>query len=518
MVIGDLLLRNVKKTPDKTAIVCWESGLRFSFKEFNARVNSISNALLRLGVEKGDRLAVLLQNCHYYPELYFAAAKGGMVIVPLNFRSVGRELMYFIDNSGANSLIFGEEYLEVISSIRKDLAGVKNFIIIGRPTRDMESYEDLVDSHSTEEPSMDVDEENLIAIIYTSGTTGVPKGTMITHKNWIINTRNTIATLNFREDDTTLHITPFFHAAPVWPMLSHMYVGGCNVLLKKFDPNTVLDIIEREKITTINTLPIMILRLLNYPQLKQYDVSSLRLISYGGAPMPFELLKEAMKTFGHIFAQVYGLTESGPLITCLLPEDHILEGSMEKINRITSCGKTIVNVEVKLLNEKGETVQAGEVGEITARGDTMMKGYWKMKEATEEAMQDGWLHTGDMGRMDDDGYIYIVDRKKDMIISGGENIYSREIENVIYSHPSVQEVAVIGIPDEEWGEAVLALIVPKEGEVILEEEIIDFCKKQLASYKKPKKVEFLKYLPRTESGKIWKKELKEKYQKKNKGL
>lgn len=512
MVIGDLLLGNATKTPDKTAIICWESGLQFSFKEFNGRVNSITNALFSLGVGKGERVAVLQQNCHYYPELYFAAAKGGMVIVPLNFRSVGRELVYFIENSGANTLILGEEYLELISPIKKDLPGVKNFIIIGRPTQDMESYEDLVDSHSTDEPSMDVDEQDLIAIIYTSGTTGVPKGTMISHKNWISNARNAIATLNFREDDITLHITPFFHAAPVWPMLSHMYVGGCNVLIKRFDAKTALEVIERVKITTINTLPIMILRLLNYPQLKKYDISSLRLISYGGAPMPFELLKEAMKTFGHIFAQVYGLTESGPLITCLLQEDHILEGPLEKINRITSCGKGVVNVEVRVVNEKGETVQPGEVGEITARGDTMMKGYWKMKEATEETMRDGWLHTGDMARVDEDSYIYIVDRKKDMIISGGENIYSREIENVIYSHPSVQEVAVIGIPDGEWGEVVLALIVPKEGEVILEEEIIDFCKKHLAGYKKPKKVEFLKYLPRTESGKIWKKELKEKYQ------
>jgi acyl-CoA synthetase (AMP-forming)/AMP-acid ligase II len=509
VLLGDLLIRNVRKFPHKEAVIFEDT--RYTFSQLNARVNSLANGLMGIGVKKGDRVAILANNCLQYMEIYLAVAKAGMVIVPLNYRLVSKELSYLLNNSEANTLIIGSEYLETINSIRSGLKCVEHFICLEDVPGDTRSYEELIAGSSPDEPSVDIDEEDMVAIIYTSGTTGLPKGAVATHKSWFGNATNTVIRLQVSSDDITLHVTPFFHVAPVWPMFAHFYMGATNVILRAFDPQVVLETMEKENITTCNMVPVMIMRLLECPNVDKYDLRRLRWIGYGASPMPLEVLKEAFRVFGKRFIQVYGLTEAGPLVTILSQEEHILSGPQKLVKRLESCGRPIINVEARVVNEKGDDVAPGEMGEIVVRGDTVMKGYWKNETETANVLKDGWLHTGDVATVDEDGYFYILDRKKDMIISGGENIYPREIEDVIHTHPAVRDVAVIGVPDEKWGEAVKAVIVCKEGASVSAEEIINLCKENLASYKKPKSVDFAEELPRNPTGKILKKVLREKY-------
>ncbi|MDO8721219.1 MAG: long-chain-fatty-acid--CoA ligase [Syntrophales bacterium] len=509
MVLSDLLMRNVRNNPHKTAVVCRETQTSLSYREFNDRVNSLLNGFHDLGVKKGDRVAVLYHNCHCYTELFFALAKGGIVIVPIDFRLKGKEISFLINNSGAVAAITGGEYLEALPP-PADIPTVRKIICIGKASPGMVGYEDLIASHSSLEPQVDVKENDLATLYHTSGTTGVPKGVMMTHKNLISIATNTLIAFRVNHDDITLHTSPFSHAAPIWPLMIHFYMGGSNVLLKKFTPKAVFETIEQERITTWNSVPVMLIQLLNYPDSRCYDLSSLRWISYGAAPMPVEILKKALARFGPIFIQVYGLTEAYP-VTLLPREDHILGATEEKMKRLGSCGKELINCEVRVVNEAGDNVAPGEKGEIITRGDHVMEGYWSLPEETSAAIRNGWLHTGDLATVDAEGYIYIVDRKKEIIITGGENVSPREVEEVIYMHPAVAEAAVIGVPDEKWGEMIKALVVLKEGKKAAAEEIMDLCRNNLAGFKKPKAIEFLDSLPHTPSGKVLKRELRERY-------
>ncbi|MDI6775936.1 MAG: long-chain-fatty-acid--CoA ligase [Syntrophales bacterium] len=509
MVLAELLMRNVRNNPHKRAMVCRETRISLTYGEFNARVNSLLNGLCDLGVKKGDRVAVLYHNCHHYAELFFALVKGGMVLVPIDFRLKEKEISFLLNNSQASMVVVGEDYIEVLPS-PVDIPTVRGLICIGKAPDGMEDYEYLISSHPPWEPRVNVEEKDLATLYHTSGTTGVPKGVMMTHKNLISIATNTLIAFRITPDDITLHTSPFSHVAPIWPLLIHFYMGGSNVLLKKFAPQDVLEAIEEERITTWNSVPVMIIQLLNYPDIHRYDLSSLRWISYGAAPMPVEILKRALTLLGPILIQVYGLTEAYP-VTLLPREDHILEGPEEKLRRLGSCGRELINCEARVVDERGEDVAPGEIGEIITKGDHVMEGYWGLPEETSATIKDGWLYTGDLATVDAEGYIYIVDRKKEIIISGGENISPREVEEVIYMHPSVSEVAVIGVPDEKWGEAVKALVVLREGKKATAEEIIDLCKNNLAGFKKPKAVEFLISLPHTPSGKVLKRELRERY-------
>lgn len=502
-------MRNVRNNPHKRAVVCRETHTTLTYGEFNLRVNSLLNGLHDLGVKKGDRIAVLYHNCHRYAELFFALMKGGMVMVPIDFRLKGKEISFLLNNSQASMVVVGEDYIGVLPS-PVDIPIVRSLICIGKAPEGMEDYEYLISSHPPRQPQVAVEEKDLATLYHTSGTTGVPKGVMMTHKNLISIATNTLIAFRVTPDDITLHTSPFSHVAPLWPLLIHFYVGGGNVLLKKFDPQDVLKAIEEERITTWNSVPVMIIQLLNYPDIHRYDLGSLRWISYGAAPMPVEILKRALNLFGPILIQVYGLTEAYP-VTLLPRRDHILEAPEEKLKRLGSCGRELINCEARVVNERGEDVAPGEIGEIITRGDHVMEGYWGLPEETSAIIRNGWLYTGDLATVDAEGYIYIVDRKKEIIISGGENISPREVEEVIYMHPSVSEVAVIGIPDGKWGEAVKAVIVLKEGEKATAEEIIALCENNLAGFKKPKSVEFLDSLPHTPSGKILKRELRKRY-------
>jgi long-chain acyl-CoA synthetase len=504
--LKELLNKNAQIYSDKTAFIF--ENKRYTFKQVNQRINSLLNALASMGVRKRDRVAMLAYNCSQYFEV-FNTAKAGMICVPLNYRSVGRELVYLINNSGANTLILEKEFVNTILPIRQEFGGVKNFICLDAAVENMASYEQLISSFPPDEPVDEVEADDPATLFYTSGTTGRPKGALHTHKSLLAEAA--AVGQNFTPDDIALCVMPFFHVAGSAVYLFPAFASGATVVIhKKFDEIPILETIEREKVTYICLVPTMIIRLLEHPDLDKHDLSSLRTIAYTGAPMPFEALRRGVEHFGKIFVQLLGQTETLNL-TILSKEDHNIEGTAKKIKRLESVGKPPRAGEVRLIDEQGHDVPAGEVGEIVARSARMMKEYWKLPKETAEIMKGGWLHTGDMGRMDEDGYIYIVDRKKDMIISGGENIYSREVEEALYTHPAVQEAAVVGVPDEKWGESVKAVVVLRKGMKATEDEIIDFCKEHLASYKKPKSVEFWDSLPMTGSGKIKKNEIRDRY-------
>ncbi|MBI5031584.1 MAG: long-chain-fatty-acid--CoA ligase [Chloroflexi bacterium] len=502
----DMLNLNAQKFANKTALVFEDK--RLTFAQVNARINRLNHALSSLGVVKGDRVGIFAYNCSQYFEV-FGVSKAGRICVPLNFRSVGREILYQVNHSELNTLIVEKEFVPVVNSIRAELTTVRNFICLDADVPDMLNYETLLDRASADEPTESVAPEDPCVLYYTSGTTGRPKGAMHTHKSMIAE-----AHIPYREicsDDVALCVMPFFHVGgSAAHMIPAFAVGATIVIQKKFDETLVLETLEKERMSYIYLVPAMIIRVLEHPNLNKYDLSSLRTLAFTGAPMPLEAYKKGIKRLGPIFIQFLGQTETLNL-TVFQKKENRIDGSPKELKRLESCGKPFRDGEVRIVDEQGCDVPVGAVGEIVAKSDRIMQGYWKMPQETAETIRDGWLHTGDLARFDEDGYIYIVDRKKDMIISGGENIYSREVEEVLYMHPAVLEAAVIGVPDAQWGESVKALIVLKPGVTATEEEIISFCKDNLASYKKPRSVEFRVTLPKTPSGKIRKVELREAY-------
>ncbi|AGL00063.1 long-chain-fatty-acid--CoA ligase [Desulfoscipio gibsoniae] len=510
MIIGDLLDRNARRYPKKTAVFFRET--RYTFGELKNRVCRLSNAFWEMGIRKGDRVALLLENCHQYLELYLAVTSKGAIAVPLNYRQAGRELTYIINDAQVKAVVSCKAYLPVLNAIEKDLQGVKYYISIDGGEKVLD-YEQLITAASAAEKApVTVSDSDVAYLMYTSGTTGYPKGVILTHKNIIMTSMNLSWSYHYIEpDDVTINFAPLFHSGQASISMCHFYSGATNIIMEKFNPQSILETIQKEKVTNFWAAPTMINMLIKYPEFARYDLSSLRQIAYSGAPMPVPLLKECLALIGPKFIQMYGLTEAGPHLTSLAQEDHVAEGPPEKVRRLGSVGKEVLNTQVRVVNERGEDVAPGEVGEIIGKGDNIMQGYWNLPKATAEALRDGWLYTGDLATVDEDGYIYIVDCKKDMIISGGENIYPKELENVIYEHPAVLEAAVIGLPDTHWGELVMALIVLKQGQQVTEEEIIEYCKKNLASYKKPKRVKFIDELPKNPSGKVLKTVLRQKF-------
>ncbi len=504
--LKDMIVASAQTYPDKTAFIF--EGKRLTFTKVNQRINRLINALGNLGVAKGDRVGILAYNCPQYFEV-FGVAKAGRICVPLNFRSVGREIAYQINHSEINTLIVEKEFVPAVNSIRAEIAWVKNFICLDAVVENMLSYEELLDRASDSEPTDQVEPDDPCVLYYTSGTTGRPKGAIHTHKSMIAE-----AQVPFREisaDDVALCVMPFFHVGgSAAHMIPAFAVGATMVIQKKFDETLVLETIAKEKLSYIYLVPAMILRILEHPNLGDYNISSLKTLAFTGAPMPLEAYKKGLARLGPIFIQFLGQTETLNL-TVFRKQENRVDGSPKEMKRLESAGKPFRDGEIRIVDEQGRDVPVGAVGEIVAHSDRMMQGYWKMPKETAETICDGWLHTGDMARRDEDGYIYIVDRKKDMIISGGENIYSREVEEILYLHPAVLEAAVIGVPDAKWGEAVKAIVVLKPGACVTEEEIIDFCKSNLASYKKPRSVEFRDALPKTGSGKIRKAEMREAY-------
>lgn len=503
MDVGKILTLTAHKFPNRVALICEEK--RMTYQEYEDRVNRLANGLLCLGLKKGDRVAVLLFNSIPMVEILFACAKTGGVFTPINFRFTAEEVFYILDHSDARFFVYEEEFSGLVEKIRPRLSKVEFFISIGEPAPLALNYETFLKGSPAQEPEVSLSERDECQLMYTSGTTGRPKGAILTHENLLWNLFNTILGREEKEGEISMVIGPLYHTAALNNhFLTRVAMAGTSILIKHFDPEKVMELIGKERVTVISGAPAAYHLMLSLPE-RHYDTSSITKCTTGASILPNETKERLLKFFPNLTGiyDVYGCTEATPSIAILKAKD-----SMKKKECV---GQAVPFLEVRIVNERDQDLPIGEVGEIICRGPNVMKGYYKDEEATREAIRGGWLHTGDLGRMDEEGFIYIVDRKKDMIVSGGENIYPREIEEVLYSHPKIEEAAIIGIPDSLWGESVRAVIVLKKGETMTEEEVIEYCKRHLASYKKPKSVEFVESLPRNPSGKVLKTLLRQRY-------
>lgn len=510
MLIGDMIAIHGRKYPKKTALVYGD--IKFTFAELDARVNRLSQALVQLGIKPGDRVAMRARNCPQFIEFFFAAAKCGAIAVPINPYYKQRELEYLIRDSSPKVVIISQEDIPFIQSISAADLNVETYICIQKEFPGFRSYDKLIELAQPIEPSIRVAEEDPAMIVYTSGTTGIPKGVTLSHKNCLTDARHVVIEMLLEDHHVVMLIFPLFHAAGISILFRTFYIGATLVMGVNTNPGGILNTMEREKVTHIIIVPTLLNAICNTPEVHSCDLSSLKLIVYGGAIMPVEQLKRAMNIFKCGFMNGYGTTEAGPTISVLKPVEHIraLADENQK-KKLASCGRAIVGVETRVVDSEDREVSVGEVGELCARGENIMMGYWGKPEDTQNALRNGWLHTGDLVRMDEEGYIYIIDRLKDIIISGGENISSREVEEVLYEHPDVLEAAVIGVPDPYWGESVKAVVVLKDKASITEDELIGFCKQRLSSFKKPKSIDFVKELPKNPQGKILKAELRKRY-------
>ncbi len=509
---ADIIYRNALLYRGNEAFVYGNE--RITFSQFNERVNSLIHALQSMGVKKGDVLGILSWNCLEYADVYGAAMKGGFITSPYSPRLQADELDYLINYSEANTLFVGPELVELVNSIKHRIPRVKRFISFEAPFPEMEYHRELLERYPKDEPDVHIEEDDLVFIFYTSGTTGIPRGALYSHRVAIDDTRTCVIGLGLQPGDKHIQIMPLFHVGGAKNFWAYFYVGGSNVITtqRSFDPKATLKIIQDEKATDIHIVATHLAAFFTVADFDKYDLSSLKRMFYAASPMPLELLKRGMEKWGPIFCQAYGSTEDGPNVTLLSTKQHdVLNKSPEEQKVLTSAGFPDIGVHVRIVDEKENDVEPGEVGEIIVQSHHNMLGFWRKPEETREVIINGWLHTGDMGRYDENGYIYIVDRKKDMIVSGGENIYPREVEEVLYRHPAIQEAAVIGIPDSYWVEKVHAVVTLKKGMSATEEELINFCKQHLARFKAPKSVEFVDALPKNPAGKILKRELREKY-------
>jgi acyl-CoA synthetase (AMP-forming)/AMP-acid ligase II len=500
--VGELFDKAVKQYPDKIAVK--DHRRCITYAEIGEEVNRCANALFQKGVQPGDRVALWMQNCIEYIVCDFAIAKLGAVRVPLNTFLSDAEVAYRLEDAGAKAVICGSEYMERVQNILQQTSAQPMVITVGNEGE--HSLESLVEKASPEPPKIAVGYEDLAAIMYTGGTTGRSKGVMHTHKSTISLMYSEIVEFELERGVVMLHVAPLPHAVG-FMILPGLLRGGTHILQQGFDPKKFCETVEKEKVTFTFLVPTMIYALLDFPDLPSYDLSSLRTLIYGAAPMAPSRIKQALEAWGPILVQVYSQMEVANQTTILTKSDHLI-CSAEEEKRLSSCGRPIIMSQVKIVDEEGREVPTGTVGEIVTRGPHMMKGYWKMEEETEKTIRNGWLHTGDMAYQDEAGYIYLVDRKKDMIISGGFNVYTTVVEKALFEHPSVRQATVIGVPDEKWGEAVKAFVVADPASRVSEEELIQFCKQRLAKYEVPKSIEFVDSLPLTAYGKIDKKALR----------
>jgi len=503
MNLTKILPRIVKSYGNKRAIVCQEG--EFTYKQFYTRVAKLANALLKLGIDSDDKIAILHKNCHYFLESYFGVMHTGSVLVPLNTQISANELAFILEDSETKLLLADNNFLKKIEEVCNRLNQDIKIIYTSQ------DYENLIYAAPSDLPLCDSNGESVAQIYYTSGTTGRAKGVLLSHKNVYLHALRAVDELNLNHNDVWLHAAPLFHLADAWATWATTWVGGSHILQSVFYPKTVCTCIQEHKVTLTNLVPTMYYRLVNYSDINKFDYSSLRVLLSGGSSISPKLVKKIIETFKCDYIQTYGMTETSPFLTMSILKKHLhFLPYEEQLKYKSTTGRKFKGVDLKVINENGKEIKHNntEVGEIIVKGDTITKGYWKMPEETKKAFKNGWLYTGDMAIIDKEGYVTIVDRKADMIITGGENVYSIEIENILYSHPSILEVAVVGVTDEEWGEIVKAVIVLKEGEKISKDEIIEFCKTRLSSYKVPKLIEFKDSLPKLGSGKISKNKLK----------
>ncbi len=509
--IGNLLAKRASLNPDLEAVFDVATDRRFTYAEANARCNQTANALRELGVSKGDRVGLLLMNSMEFFESFLAIAKVGAICVPLNWRLVPDELEFILNDSGTSTLLFGEEFREAVTDLqaRPKLSGqgegsssIDHYLQVGGETAPFAiDYTATCGAASTDEPEVGARDDDDLYIMYTSGTTGLPKGVVHTHETALWSCITMLATCELRHADRYIVALPLFHVGALAPMTLNVHRGGTSIILRAFDPSRVWQLIEQEKVDNMLAVPAMLNFMLQVPDHEKVDYSRLRWIMSGAAPVPVSLIEQYAK-MGIDVHQVYGMTETcGP--ACLTSPE-------TAISKAGSTGKAFVHTEVKVVRADGTEVAPGEPGEVLIRGPHIMKAYWNRPDATAEALVDGWLHSGDVATVDEDGFVYIQDRMKDMIISGGENVYPAEVENVVLAHPGVADVAVIGQPSQKWGESGFAVVV-RADDALTESDVLEHCQGKLARFKQPRGATFVDAIPRNPSGKALKRILREQF-------
>lgn len=508
---AEVARRHALTRPDSVALSF--EGRDTTFAQFHENTNQVANALFESGVSPGDRVAYLGKNCDRYFEILFGAAKAGVVTTPIGWRLAPAEAVVILEDCGARVVFVGPDVATQAAEVFSRLPERPLVIAIdGAPVDDSVSFDTWRQAASTEAPGIQVHPDDVVLQIYTAGTTGTPKGVMLTHANVLAKQRNLAgAKMDWQKwttDDVSLVAMPVGHVGgSIWGTVGLMY-GAKGVVAREFDPIAVLDYIERDRVSKLFMVPAALQIVVRHPRSRNVDYSRLKCILYGASPMPVALLRECMNVFGCGFCQQYGMTETGGTIVYLPPEDHDPNGN----ERMRAAGLPMPGVELRIVDDQGEPLPARAVGEVETRSNGNMAGYWRRADATSATVDtEGWLRTGDAGYLDEDGYLYIHDRVKDMIISGAENIYPAEVENAIYGHPGVSEVAVIGVPDEKWGEAVKAVVVLKAGAPADATDILAFARTRIAAFKVPKSVDFVDTLPRNAAGKVLKRELREPY-------
>jgi fatty-acyl-CoA synthase len=502
--------------PGRTAVVC--GGQRFTYVQFSDRTARQAGALRSLGVKSGERVAFLSANCHRLLEGYYGVVEAGGILLPLNIRLASQELAYILNDSEADVLFFEEQFIPLVESFRKDLSSVKHFVPLdfkpNQPWMAKHNYEDILAAATPYRADItQIDENSIAELFYTSGTSANPKGVMLTHRNIYLHALNVAIAFGAKSDSVELHTIPLFHANGWGVAHSLTYVGGKHVMMRKFETTEVFRQIEREGVQSLSVVPAMATALVNCPERPKFNLKSLERMSLGGAASSPTLVREVEEKLGCACYSGYGLTETAPVLTTARMKAGLdWEGHL-RYEKQASTGHAIPGVEIRVVDPDDNDVprDGKTIGEIVARSDGVMAGYWKQPEATAQVMRNGWFHTGDMATLDENGYALIVDRKKDIIVSGGENISSLEVEKALLAHPGIYEVAVIPVPDERWGEVPKALVVMKPGVTATENEILEFCRGNLTHYKCPRTVEFLDTLLRTGTGKVLKKELRKKY-------
>ncbi|WP_025898649.1 long-chain-fatty-acid--CoA ligase [Sneathiella glossodoripedis] len=510
MRISQLLERAAQTKADAIATIFGDRTRTYS--EFRHRVQKFAGALRELGVTDGERVAILAQNSDRYLEFYYATPWAGGVFVPVNTRLAVPEFAYWLNDSGSEILLVDDAFAPAVAELRNLVKGLRTVIYIGdkETPEGLLNYEDLIaEAAAVEDAGRHGDD--LAGLFYTGGTTGVSKGVMLSHNNLVVNTLNSMPAYGFTEESVWLHAAPMFHIADGAAVFAAVMGMSRHVFIPGFTPELTLQAIENHGITETLLVPTMVNMLVNHPRVRDFDLRSLKNIVYGASPMPEAVIVKALEELpGCGFTHAYGQTECAPLVTYTGPEYHVLSGP--NAGRFKSAGRAAYSVEVKIFDDDDREVAPGTVGQVCVRGDNVMLGYWNKPEQTAEALKGGWMHTGDGGYMDEQGFVYIVDRVKDMIISGGENVYSAEVENAIYQHEAVVECAVIGIPHQKWGEQVHAVVRLEEGAEVSEADIIEFAHTLIAGFKCPRSVEFTKDpLPLSGAGKILKTELRKPY-------
>ena len=510
--LRNLVRRNVELNPERIALI--EGDRSYTFRDFADRTQRMGASLLSLGLSKGDRAAILGHNSIENAEAYFNIPNAGLVLVMLNFRLAPSELAVILEDAKPKAVMVHAGYMKAIEKIIDRLDFVKVWIFIGPESETPKgwyNYESLIAEAPSAPPDVEVNEDDLAALMYTSGTTGAPKGCMAIHRNFYHAGRSLSLELKMQQDDVGIIASPLFHATGEVTLMNHMYSGTPSVVMPMWNTEDFLQLVEKHKISTGMLATPMVLFLVDFPEKEKYDASSLRKLYFAGAPVTPVIFEKAIGKYGNIFVHLFGTTETVGQATILKTEDvskALAEGKEEILG---SCGRSFADMEAQVVDEKDRLVAPGEVGEIRIRGLGNTLGYWNKDGETRKVFRDGWYYPLDMCRVDEDGYIYVVDRKKDMIITGGENVYPAEVENVLYKHPDVAQAAVIGLPDEKWGEKVTAIVKVRPGAGFDEDSLRTFCRGEIAGYKVPKAVIFVDDLPMSASGKILKYKLRHEF-------